>query len=144
LTNIIGEMREMNTLRLKTAGHFAPLVLAAVLFVGCGGFSTPEPTDPKKAVTALQAALEKWKSGATIESLQQEKPIVYASDEDWQAGVKLAAFELRDVIDQGGYSAHIPVRLNIQSPNGLWWKEVEYNVTVKDTAVSIMRHDVPE
>ena len=130
--------------RLRTAGYFALSLLAAVWLAGCGGFSNPEPTDPKKAVSALQTALEKWKSGATIQSLQQEKPVVYASDEDWEAGLKLTAYELRDVMDQGGFSAHIPVRLNIQSPNGLWWKEVEYNVTVKDTAVSILRHDAPQ
>lgn len=69
---------------------------------------------------------------------------MYASDEDWQAGLKLAAYELRDVKSQGGYSAHIPVRLNFDSSNGLLWKEVEYDVTVKDSAVSISRLDVPE
>jgi hypothetical protein len=144
MIEIIGDLREMEKLRLKTAGYVAGLMLAAVLFAGCGGVPTPKPTDPKKAVSSLQAALEKWKSGATIESLQQEKPIVYASDEDWQAGLKLSAFELRDVKDQGGFSTHIPVRLNIQSSSGLLWKEVEYNVTVRDTAVSIARQDVTD
>ena len=137
-------MRQMNARTTRSAGYLFFLLMAATLLAGCGGVPEPAKTDPKKAVASLQAALEKWKSGATIESLQKEKPVMYASDEDWQAGLKLAAYELRDVKSQGGYSAHIPVRLNFDSSNGLLWKEVEYDVTVKDSAVSISRLDVPE
>ena len=121
----------------------AAILLAAAFVAGCGGTPNPKPTDPKKAVTALQTTLEKWKNGTSIAALQKETPAVYASDEDWEAGSKLVAFELRDVLDQGGFATRIPVRLNIQSPNGLLWKEVEYNVSVSETIVNIMKQDVP-
>jgi len=134
----------MSKASLENFGRRAGLVLLVVVLGGCGGgVPDPEPTDPKKAVSALQGCLEKWKSGSTIEALQKETPVVYAADEDWQAGLKLVAFELRDVLDQEAGSTRVPVRLHLQSPNGLWWKEVEYNVTVRDKVVSIIRQDVP-
>lgn len=134
----------MSKTKLRFVLHSAAIVFAAAVVAGCGGTPIPKPTDSKKAATALQTTLEKWKNGTSIAALQKETPAVYASDEDWEAGLKLVAFELRDVIDQGGSSARIPVRLNIQSPNGLLWKEVEYKVTVSETIVNIMKQDVPD
>lgn len=122
----------------QTAFRGAALLLAAVLLAGCGGSPKLTPADPKKAVSSLQMTLEKWKNGTSIDALRQEKPAVYVVDEDWQAGLKLASFQLRDVIDQGGVTARIPVRLDIQSPNGLWSKEVEYRVQT-EPVISIVR-----
>ncbi len=116
----------------------AALLLAAVLLAGCGGSPKLTPADPKKAVASLKTTLEKWKSGASIDALQKEKPAVYAVDEDWQAGLKLVSYELRDVIDQGGVTARIPVRLDIQSPSGFLSREVEYRVQT-EPVVSIVR-----
>jgi hypothetical protein len=121
----------------------AATLLAAAFVAGCGGTPNPKPTDPTKAVAVLKTTLEKWKNGTSIAALQKETPAVYASDEDWEAGQKLVAFELRDVLDQGGFATRIPVRLNIQSPYGLLWKEVEYNVSVGATSINIMKQDVP-
>lgn len=121
----------------------AATLFAAAFVAGCRGTPNPKPTDPTKAVAILKTTLEKWKNGTSIAALQKETPAVYASDEDWEAGQKLVAFELRDVLDQGGFATRIPVRLNIQSPNGLLWKEVEYNVSVGETSVNIMKQDVP-
>jgi hypothetical protein len=121
----------------------AATLFAAAFVAGCGGTPNPKPTDPTKAVAALKTTLEKWKNGTSVAALQKETPAVYASDEDWEAGLKLVAFELRDVLDQGGVATRIPVRLNIQSPDGLLWKEVEYKVTVGETIVNIMKQDVP-
>ncbi len=133
-------------MKRETVFPVAALLLGAVLLAGCGGgVPTPKATEPKKAVATLQAALEKWKSGATIEALQKENPAVYAGDEDWQAGAKLVAFELRDVVDPGAHTPRIPVRLNIQASNDLQlWKEVEYLVTVTDTVVNIQKQDAPD
>ena len=133
----------MSGIKLTTDLRGAVLLLPATLLAGCGGVPTPEPTDPKQAVTVLRTTLEKWKNGTSIAALQKETPAVYASDEDWEAGKKLVAFQLRDVLDQGGFDTRIPVALNIQSPNGLFWKEVEYKVTVRPTVVNIMKQDVP-
>ena len=124
---------------LKTELRGAALLLAAVMLAGCGGSPKLTPADPKKAVASLQATLDKWKSGTSIDALQKEKPAIYVVDEDWQDGLKLTSFQLRDVIDEGGVTARIPVRLDIQSPNGgLWSKEVEYRVQT-EPVVSIVR-----
>jgi len=133
----------MSVSKLKAVLPGAAILLAAAFVAGCGGTPNPKPTDPTKAVAILKTTLEKWKNGTSIAALQKETPAVYASDEDWEAGEKLVAFELRDVLDQGGFDTRIPVRLNIQSPNGLLWKEVEYNVSVGETSVNIMKQDVP-
>jgi hypothetical protein len=117
----------------------AALLLAAAVLAGCGGPPIPPKADPHKAAVSLQAALAKWKDGATIDSLRQQSPAVYAVDDDWQSGQKLVNYEIRDAVDAGS-NARIPVRLNIQSPNGLWWKEVEYRVQV-EPVVSIVRQD---
>ena len=141
----MGTERDLTMLasKLKPVLSSAAILLAAAFVAGCGGTPIPKPTDPKKAVTVLQTTLEKWKNGTPIATLQKETPAVYAADEDWEAGLKLVAFEVRDVLDQGGFATRIPVRLNIQSPNGLLWKEVEYKVSVGETIVNIMKQDVP-
>ena len=59
------------------------------------------------------------------------------------SNIESKPLELRDVLDQGGFDTRIPVRLNIESPNGLLWKEVEYKVSVRETIVNIMKQDVP-
>jgi hypothetical protein len=133
----------MSVSKLKAVLPGAAILLAAAFVAGCAGTPNPKPTDPTKAVAILKTTLEKWKNGTSIAALQKETPAVYASDEDWEAGEKLVAFELRDVLDQGGFDTRIPVRLNIQSPNGLLWKEVEYKVSVRETIVNIMKQDVP-
>jgi len=133
----------MSLSNLKAPLRGAAILLAVAFVAGCGGTPIPKPTDPTKAVAVLKTTLEKWKNGTSIAALQKETPAIYASDEDWEAGLKLVAFELRDVLDQGGFATRIPVRLNIQSPNGLLWKEVEYNVSVGETSVNIMKQDVP-
>ena len=133
----------MSERKPKAVFRDVALLLVAAFVAGCGGTPTPKPTDPTKAVAILKTTLEKWKNGTSIAALQKETPAVYASDEDWEAGLKLVAFELRDVLDQGGFATRIPVRLNIQSQNGLLWKEVEYNVSVGETSVNIMKQDVP-
>lgn len=133
----------MSASRLIAVLPCAAILLAAAFMAGCGGTPIPKETDPTKAVTVLKTTLEKWKNGTSIVDLQKETPAVYAADEDWEAGMKLVAFELRDVLDQGGFATRIPVALHIQSPNGLLWKEVEYKVTVREKIVNIMKQDVP-
>ena len=132
----------MSGKKLTAVLRCAALLLAAAMLAGCGSGSGPQvkPADPQKAAASLQANLEKWKSGVTIDALSQEKPTVHVVDEDWQAGQKLVSFELRDVGDQVGATARIAVRLNLQSPNGQWWKEVEYRVST-EPFVSIVRKD---
>ena len=130
----------MSGKKLTAVFQGAALLLAAALLAGCGGGHKLTPADPKKAAASLQTTLEKWKSGASIDALQKETPTVHVVDEDWQAGLKLVSYELRDVMDLGGVNARILVRLDVQSPNELWSKEVEYRVST-EPFVSIVRKD---
>ncbi len=129
----------MCTNNCKIQFREAVLLLAACLLFGCGGPPVPTPTDTHLATASLQAALEKWKQGTKIDALRQERPAVYAVDEDWQEGRKLVNFEVREAFREGAI-ARIPVRIHLESPNGLWWKEVEYRVSTKPV-VSIVRQD---
>jgi hypothetical protein len=115
----------------------ATLLFAAPFLAGCGGIPVPPPVDPHQATASLQAALEKWKQGTAIGALRQENPPVYAVDEDWQDGRKLVNFEVRETLQEGAI-ARIFVRLHIDSPNGLWWKEVEYRVNT-EPVINIVR-----
>lgn len=128
----------MSAAGFKTIVPCAAILLAALCLAGCGSSAAP-PADPHQATVSLKAALEKWKEGAPVNSLHQQSPAVYVLDEDWQDGQKLVSFEVRDALNEGTF-ARIPVRLHIQAPNGLWWKEVEYKVST-DRVVSIVRHD---
>lgn len=128
----------MNVSMSRSVSRTGFLLFVSALFAGCGGEPKLTPADPKQAAAALQATLDKWKGGASLDDLRQTKPVVHVVDEDWQGGLKLVNFVLRDVSEQGGVNARIPVGLNIQSPNGLLWKEVEYDVQT-EPIVSIVR-----
>ncbi len=128
----------MNESMSRSLSRTAFLWFLPALIAGCGIEPKLTPANPKQAAAALQATLEKWKNGASLDDLRQSKPIVHVVDEDWQEGLRLVNFVLRDVSEQGGVNARIPVGLNIQSPNGLLWKEVEYDVQT-EPIISIVR-----
>jgi hypothetical protein len=137
-SNVAPREAEMNLSMSKSVFHTAILLFVAALFAGCGSEPKLTPADPKQAAATLQSTLEKWKSGVPLDDLRQAKPVVHVVDEDWQGGLKLVNFVLRDVSEQGGVNARIPVGLNIQSSNGMLWKEVEYDVQT-EPVISIVR-----
>ena len=98
----------------------------------------PKVADPAAAVSALKTTLDKWKAGATADSLRQEKPAIHAADEDWDAGNKLISYELQPTLPPVGISARIPAVLEIQSAAGVERKSVHYLVET-DPGLSVVR-----
>ena len=71
------------------------LALLPVLALGCGGARPPEPADPDQAREALRAALDAWRKGEPPDALKGRQPPIYVNDADWQAGHRLAGYELK-------------------------------------------------
>jgi hypothetical protein len=56
------------------------LAIAVTWIVGCDN-AMPPAADPQRARSALQAALDAWKNGESLEALQTRSPAVYFNDE---------------------------------------------------------------
>ncbi len=120
-------------------GAGASLLIFPLLLAGCGGgHSMPKAADPATAVATLKTTLDKWKAGATADSLRQEKPAIHAVDEDWEAGSKLVAYELQPTKPTTGISARILAVLDIQTAAGVERKTVQYLVET-DPGLSVVR-----
>ena len=125
--------------RLWRQGAGTSLLILPLLLAGCGGgHAMPKVADQATAVAALKTTLDKWKAGATADSLRQEKPAIHAVDEDWEAGNKLVGYELQPALPAAGISARIPAVLDIQSSAGVERKTVQYLVET-DPGLSVVR-----
>ena len=88
-----------------------------VLLIGCGG-SLPAAADAKVGEEALRAALEGWKSGESVETMQQRRPPIWFNDSGIKAGVKLLRFELISPVEPYGRQLRCTVSLVMQDPKG--------------------------
>jgi len=86
----------------------------ASLAAGCGPGTLETKGDAAAAKATLAKVLDTWKAGQTPEDLHVGDPKIYASDEDWIAGRKLASYEILG---------------DETVPNGAGWR-VFANVTV--------------
>jgi hypothetical protein len=105
---------------------FALCALAALFATGCARGYRHAPVDASRARETLTAALESWKKGDKVDTLQGEEPPIYVIDMDWSAGVKLKDYQIVD--DGKEMDAHLfcPVKLTLQKPDG---KEARTQVT---------------
>src|ERR1700751_5925084 len=69
------------------------ITLALCLLSGCRRGLGPD-ADAGKADTALQTALEAWKSGKSPQDLQKESPPIIMNDDDWRGGKRLLEFTM--------------------------------------------------
>ncbi len=78
------------------------MFLASVLSIsGCGGDpNAPYIPSAATARDALQAGLEAWKGGKPVAPITRDQglPTINVFDARWQAGEKLASFEILDEI----------------------------------------------
>jgi hypothetical protein len=103
------------------------------LLLLCAGCSTgpkrAADVEPEKARDALRTALESWKKGDKPETLQQRSPAITVQDMDWESGLRLLSYELKD--EGSAYDANLycEVRLTLRTPQGAEAKkEVTYIV----------------
>jgi hypothetical protein len=122
---------------------WAAAVLVAVSgVVGCGppDYRPPAATQPADAQSALVAALDAWKEGASVESLREPPSPMYVGDEDWQAGAKLAHYKIAGEGEPAGLNVVYPVVVEVQSNGRRQKKAVRYRVTT-EPVINIMRSD---
>ena len=81
------------------------LGLLAVALSGCRGANRSEfdvLPGADKARGALEKALTAWKNGEPCGKIQADSPAIQVVDKVWQAGGKLAAFEILKAEDKPG------------------------------------------
>jgi len=87
-----------------------------MVLAGCSGNHEPPPAaDAAAARAALVAALDAWQAGRTPKDLQMAATPIMVADEDWQAGRKLAGYELLAGELPAGSSIRWPVRLRLDA-----------------------------
>lgn len=69
------------------------VLLALAAASGCGGGSATLPSSTESK-TALQNALEAWKTGTPASALAESKPSIQAVDHEWAAGKRLDAYAI--------------------------------------------------
>ena len=111
----------------------AILGLALCLTIaGCGSSSPAAVSDPNVARTTLQDVLELWKKGVPSNALAKGNPVIYVSDEDWQAGAKLNSYTIEAEGVLVGTSLRAPVTLKLQDASGKpRIRKVFYTVTTQ-------------
>ena len=91
----------------------AALVLATTLS-GCGGSGTDRYIPNTSAARdAVQTALTTWKAGTPHGPITSSKPAINVFDARWQAGKKLASFEILEEIP-GQEQPQFMVKLTVQ------------------------------
>lgn len=105
--------------------------LASVLLsLGCSqGPSRATAVDPDRAREALSIALDSWKAGGRPADLKDASPPMTVQDLDWEQGARLVGFEVLGEGDADNANLRLPVRLQIEEPEGRTLeKEVSYVV----------------
>jgi len=93
--------------------------LSTFALAGCGsGPYESAPVNASIARDTLNAALESWKEGASIESLKDDFPSIVVQDFDWSGGAKLLDYEVLD--DGKPESANLvaQVKLSLEDNEG--------------------------
>ncbi len=101
--------------------------------LGCGSRSHTEYVPAStQARSALEAALNAWKSGKPYETVADHKPPVQMFDARWQAGTKLASFEIVKELDEPDKSAPKKFVVKEQLAGGKAGEESTFYVLGKD------------
>jgi hypothetical protein len=120
------------------------LILGCCMAI-CPGFACrspgPEDSNVEQATELLQDTLDKWKAGASLDSLRDTDPPVYVAEELWHAGTRLNDYRLLGQGEQFGTNIRFQVQL-FPASNGRAGKEriVHYLVTTTP-ARTIARED---
>ncbi|WP_422922902.1 hypothetical protein [Singulisphaera sp. PoT] len=97
-------------------------LLLAIIPIACGG---PKEADPDLARKALVTVLDAWHDGRSVDEASNISPSTTVADPDWQAGYKLAKYEVAGTTSSAGFDLMIPVELWLRDPKG---KDVRHKV----------------
>jgi len=86
-------------------------VLATLFLSGCTGSSGAHVVDETRAREALKTALDQWKAGGTVKSLESSATPMTIQDFDWMAGTKLIDYQIVD--DGKAYDANLRIRVKL-------------------------------
>jgi hypothetical protein len=95
------------------------VLLCVLCLAGCGtGVHESAPVDASVARDTLTHAMESWKEGETVESLQEENPAIVVQDFDWAGGMKLLNYELLGPGKAESANLVAQVKLTLADNNG--------------------------
>jgi hypothetical protein len=89
---------------------------ALVAIAGCGR-GLPPAANADRAREALQTALEVWKEGKSRESLREQTPAIYFSDDLWDVQARLVDYEIQPGAPNG-QGWRCDVQQTLQSGDG--------------------------
>jgi hypothetical protein len=103
-------------------------VLATLFFTGCSGSSRAHAVDEPRAREALKTALDQWKAGGSVKSLESSATPMTVQDFDWAAGARLVDYQIVD--DGKAYDANlrVQVKLSLSNPGNVPGKATEKKV----------------
>lgn len=125
--------------------HFLLMGCAIMFACGCSGARVaPPPSDPSAAKSALERALNVWKSGEQITALRQSPEPCIVRDEDWEAGRVLKNFTLQPNGESFISDVRWMVQLEVTDAQGnLTSKSVRYTISLNPSC-TIMRDDTTD
>jgi hypothetical protein len=115
-----------------------PLVLVLLGVAGCSGSQPlPPAANPDRAREGLQAALDAWQKGETVESLQKQEPAIHVNDPDWRENKKLVKYQI-GTGQFHGQSWRCEVQLTLQDSAGKSTpRQVKYIIDTDPTVVVV-------
>jgi hypothetical protein len=106
---------------------FAIALFGTLVLTGCGSSAYQSaPVNPAVARNTLTRAMESWKEGETVDSLQEESPGVVIQDFDWMNGMKLVDYRVIDEGKEVDANLVAQVKLTLADTNG---SQIEKTVT---------------
>jgi hypothetical protein len=118
-------------------------LLCLGLVTGCGkGGSLPPQVDQNQAREALTVALEAWKNGQALGSLEQRSPPIHFSETKWEKGFQLLEYQLVPREDWDGRMVKLTARLTLRDKEGRDLQPTHIAYTVDTyTRIAIVRSD---
>jgi hypothetical protein len=94
-------------------------IVCLLLLAGCSqGTAQSNPVDESKAEDTLMHALDSWKEGETIESLQEQSTKIVVQDVDWTRGAKLLEYEVVGAPEPKDANLIVRVKLKLEDDSG--------------------------
>jgi hypothetical protein len=101
----------------------------------------PPATDPTAGRELLRTVLETWKRGGTVAELTAATPPVHARDPDWEAGHRLAAYEIAPGDGRAGVDLVLTVKLTLARADGKTQEKKVGYVVGTGAATVVMRNE---